>query len=321
MRRVHEATGCPERFAHPERARKDVQKSILGPFERSPLRKIAVAVAKRVAIVLAVLLVAGLIGRQTGLLDRHFIFFPDRDLVGTPADLGLAYEDVHFTASDGVDLNGWFVPGESAITLLWLHGNAGNISHRLENLRMIRHWLRVSVFIFDYRGYGASAGSPSEAGTYRDAEAAMEYLRTQQDVDPEENLVVFGRSLGAAVAVDLASRHRVRAVILESPFTSVRSMAQQIYPYLPIGMLIRMVAARYDSLSKIKAVDSPVMVLHGDRDDTVPMENGLELFDAANEPKRFYAIEGAGHNDTYLVGGAPYFEALGSFIKDPDGDG
>ena len=297
-----------------------VERAYCRPIGRSPLRKIAVAVAKRVAIVLAVLLVAGFIGRQTGLLDRHFIFFPDRDLVGTPADLGLAYEDVRFTASDGVELNGWYVPGESDITLLWLHGNAGNISHRLENLHMIRRRLGVSVFIFDYRGYGASAGSPSEAGTYRDAEAAVDYLRTHQDVDPAENMVVFGRSLGAAVAVDLASRHRVRAVILESPFTSVRSMAQQIYPYLPIGMLIRMVAARYDSLSRIKAVRSPVMVLHGDRDDTVPIENGLELFDAANEPKRFYAIEGAGHNDTYLVGGTPYFEALGSFIEDPDGD-
>ena len=284
------------------------------------MRSASAAPARRVALlslVLAMLVTGGFAARQVGLLDRHFIFFPERELVANPGDMGLQYESVFFEASDGVQLHGWFVPGESGVTLLWFHGNAGNISHRVDNVAMLHRRVGASMFIFDYRGYGRSSGMTSEDGTYLDAEAAIDYLRSRTDAAVDQKLVLFGRSLGCAVAVEMAVRHKVHAIILESPFASIRDMARRAYPFLPTGVLVRMVRARYDSISKIRSVHSPLMVLHGDRDDIVPIDTGRELYDAANEPKRFYVIEGAGHNDTYLVGGEPYLDALKAFIEDP----
>lgn len=159
-------------------------------------------VGKRVLITTAVVLLIAMAAvywaREAGLLDRQFIFFPERELAQTPADLGLAYEDVFFHASDGVRLHGWFVPGEVDTTLVWFHGNAGNIGHRLDNLSLFHHRLKVNVFIFDYRGYGKSEGTISEQGSYMDADAAVEYVRSRRD----GRLILFGRSLGAAVAVE-----------------------------------------------------------------------------------------------------------------------
>ena len=278
-----------------------------------------ITLAKRAAVVLAIFVVVGFSARQTKLLDRQFIFFPDKELVSTPGDFGLEYEEVFFSASDGVKLHGWFVPGEEETTLVWFHGNAGNISHRLENLEMLHRRLGINVFIFDYRGYGRSEGRVTEKGTYLDAEAAIEYLRSRLGPELEENIVLFGRSLGCAVAVEMATRHKVRAVILESPFTSIQAMGQRAYPYLPVGLLIRLIEARYDSLSKMRGIHSPVMMVHGDQDDLVPIELARELFDATNEPKRFHTIKGAAHNDTYWVGGDAYFDALRRFIEDPQG--
>ena len=274
-------------------------------------------IAKRLALLL-LLVVVGAALRVTGLLDRFFIFFPEPTLVATPGDLGLEFEDVTFSAADGVELHGWFVPGPGRATLVWFHGNAGNISHRVNNLLELHRRLGINVLIFDYRGYGRSHGAISEKGAYLDAEAALEYLRSRTDVDPDR-LVLFGRSLGCAVAVEMATRHLVHAVILESPFGSIRSMARRHYPFLPSSLILPLLRSRFDSLAKIKDVRSPVLVLHGDRDDIVPIDVGRELFEAANEPKRFYTIAGAGHNDTYLVGGARYFDELERFIDDPGG--
>jgi fermentation-respiration switch protein FrsA (DUF1100 family) len=248
------------------------------------------------------------------IIDRQLIYFPDKELTASPTDVGLEYDDVFFTASDGTRLHGWYVPGDGPATLVWFHGNAGNISGRLENLSRLSRHLGVKVFIFDYRGYGRSEGKPSEGGLYLDAEAAIEYLMENRGVVPETDLVLFGRSLGVAVAVEMATRHRTRAVVLESGFTSVRAMVSGSYPFLPSGLLIKLVEARFDSLAKMSTVRAPVMVLHGDRDPTVPFEHGRELFEAANDPKRFYPIRGAAHNDTYQVGGEPYFEALREFV-------
>ena len=253
------------------------------------------------------------------MLDRLFIFLPERELISTPAEVGLEHENVFFSAPDGTRLHGWFVPGEGDVTLLWFHGNGGNVSHRVENLLLLHRRLGLSVFIFDYRGYGLSEGEPSEAGTYLDAEGALEYLRSRRSLDAGGKLVFFGRSLGCGVAVEMATRHAVRALILESPMPSIRAMVKRLYPYLPMGPLMWMVRTRYDSKAKIKRVRCPVMVLHGDRDEVVPFEMGRELFDAANEPKLFYTIEGAGHNDTYLAGGEPYYVALKRFIERPLG--
>jgi fermentation-respiration switch protein FrsA (DUF1100 family) len=203
------------------------------------------------------------------------------------------------------------VPGDSDVTWLWFHGNAGNISDRLENLRQLHDEVGVGVFLIDYRGYGRSEGSPSEEGTYRDAEAALAYILSRSDVD-RERIVYFGRSLGAGVAVELATRRPPFALILESPVPSIQDMVRHHYRFLPLGWLIR---TKYDSLSKIGDVQVPLLVLHGDRDEVVPFKSGRKLFEVANEPKQFYAIEDAGHNDTVLVGGREYFQALREFVE------
>ena len=275
--------------------------------------------ARTVAVVLLVVAVGGTVARQAKLLDRHFIFFPDRDLGATPAEVGLHYEDVRLGVGTGEEIHGWFVPGDSETTLLWLHGNAGNIGGRLDNLRMLHDALGLSVLIFDYRGYGQSGGVPSEAAMYEDAEAALEFLRSDKGLDPVESIVLFGRSLGGAVAVETAARRSVRGVVLESAFTSIRDMARRTHPYLPSSLVMRMIESRFDALSRIPDVRSPVLILHGDRDDLVPADHARRLFDAAAGPKSLYLIGGASHNDTYLVGGAPYFDALRTFIDNPNG--
>lgn len=259
------------------------------------------------------LLVAGILGTSMLLgLEKYVIYVPERTIEMTPRSEGVTYEDIWFPASDGLKLHGWLIPAPNArVTLVWFHGNAGNISHRLENLKLFHDKLGVTVFIFDYRGYGRSRGKPSEEGTYRDAEAALAYLRSRPDIDPER-IVYFGRSLGAGVAVELATRHPPLGLILESPFPSIPEMARHHYPFLPVGPLLR---TKYDSLAKIGRVKVPLLVLHGDRDDTVPLEAGRKLFEAANEPKEFYTIRDAGHNDTYIVGGEEYFQVLRRFVE------
>ncbi|MBI2988355.1 MAG: alpha/beta hydrolase [Deltaproteobacteria bacterium] len=245
-------------------------------------------------------------------MEERFIFYPSDRIDNTPRDLGLAFDDAYFATGDGVRLNGWFVPYPGAqITLLWFHGNAGNISHRLENIKLLHDKVKINIFIFDYRGYGRSEGRASEGGTYRDGEAALRYLRSRENLD-SKGIVFFGRSLGAAVAADLATRESCLALILETPFASIREMARAAFPFLPIGPLLR---TRYDVVEKIRKVEAPLLVLHGDRDEVVPYEQGKRVFEAARAPKEFYTIRGAHHNDTYIVGGDAYFAALKNFIE------
>ncbi len=245
------------------------------------------------------------------LLEDKLIFHPDLRIYRTPAELGLKFDDVYFSTSDLVRLHGWYIPyGGATTTLLWFHGNAGNISHRVENIRLLHDKVKINIFIFDYRGYGRSTGTVSEVGTYLDGEAAIEYLRLRYSVEPA-HLVLFGRSLGAAVAAEMASRVHSAAVILESPFVSVREMAREIAPFLPIGPLLK---TQYDTAAKVRNIKSPLLVLHGDKDEVVPFSQGKKVFDVAPQPKWFYRIAGAGHNDTYLVGGDPYFQALKNHI-------
>ncbi len=245
-------------------------------------------------------------------MEEKFIYYPAATIDRTPNHIGLGFDDVFFQTSDGLRLHGWFIPHPRAqITLLWCHGNAGNISHRLENIRLLNARLPIHIFIFDYRGYGQSEGQVSEEGTYRDAEAALAYLRSRADVDPKK-IVLFGRSLGAAVAAELAIREGGLALILETPFASIREMARQAFPFLPVGPLLRI---RYDVVEKVKRIRMPLLVIHGDRDDIVPFEQGKKVFEAAQEPKEFYTIHGASHNDTYAVGGEAYFARLKGFIE------
>lgn len=247
----------------------------------------------------------------SAMLEKQFIYFPASQLIATPEAIGLAYEDVWFVTEDGVRLHGWFVPTAGGRwTILWFHGNAGNISHRLDNLQQMHQHLDVNIFLFDYREYGQSQGTVSEEDTYHDARAAYQTLSQRTDIDSQA-IVLFGRSLGAAVAVELARQASCRALILESPFTSVADMAGLMVPFVPIGRLLR---TRYDSLTKIPELSVPLLLLHGDRDEIVPYAQGQRLFEAAKEPKTLYTITGAGHNDTYQIGGEPYWQTWERFL-------
>lgn len=242
-------------------------------------------------------------------LIERFIYYPEARLEGTPADFGLAHEDARFAAPDGVRLHGWWVPGRRPQTMIWFHGNAGNISHRLHNLRQLHDQVGINVLLFDYRGYGQSEGEPSEAGLYADARAALAYVTSRGDVDPAL-VVYFGRSLGSAIAVELARAHPPRGLILETPFTSVREMSSRLLP----GPLALVVPSMFDNLAKVKELHCPKLFIHGDRDEIVPYEQGRKLYEAAPPPKGFFTIRGAGHNDTYLVGGERYFRRIETFL-------
>jgi fermentation-respiration switch protein FrsA (DUF1100 family) len=261
--------------------------------------------------VLLLVLAAGCFFLFYSKIENFFVFFPQRTLDLTPEPLHLTYKDVYFKSEDGKRLHGWFFPLEKeSPILLFCHGNAGNISHRLDNVdRLLKRGLQV--FIFDYRGYGRSEGRPSEQGIYKDGLAAYDYLVQQQGIRPS-NMVLFGRSLGAAVAIDVASNREVRAVILESAFTSTKDMAKRMAlfalfsPFLP---------AHYNNLEKIGRVSVPKLIIHGVEDDLVPFEMGKKLYEKANPPKEFLPLKGAGHNDTYLVGGEDYFRKLAAFAR------
>jgi uncharacterized protein len=265
------------------------------------------------------LLLAGILGSTMFLgLEKYVIFVPERAIEMTPQSEGLAYQDIWFPAKDGVRLHGWLVPATDArFTLVWFHGNAGNISHRVDNIKYLHRAMGrpilPNIFIFDYRGYGRSAGrlsDLSEEATYRDAEGALAYLRGRQDL-AQTRLIYFGRSLGSAVAVEMARQNAPAGLILETPFTSIQDMARATLPFLPVGGLLR---TKYNSLGKMPEIRAPLLVLHGDRDEVVPYEQGRRLFEAANEPKTFFPIHGARHNDTYIVGGRPYFDAWARFL-------
>jgi uncharacterized protein len=243
-------------------------------------------------------------------IERYFIYFPERGQIATPADVGLEFEDVRFRTADGVGLHGWLVPGQGDLALLWFHGNAGNVSHRVELLRELHEELGITAFIVEYRGYGTSEGRPSEQGLYLDAEAALDALSERTGL-PADRIVLLGQSLGAAVSVELATRRQPAGLILESAFTSVREMARHHYPWLPAAGLVR---TRFDSLSKLGEITAPVLVVHGDRDEIAPLRMGEALYAAAPEPKRLQVIRGAGHNDLDIVGRNEYFGALRDFL-------
>lgn len=247
------------------------------------------------------------------LMQSRLIFYPDipsRKLSASPADIGLQYEDVTITTSDRITLHGWYVPApEAKGTLLFFHGNAGNISHRLDSLRIF-HDLGLSTLIFDYRGYGQSQGSISEHGTYLDAEAAWNFLTETKNI-PGQKIVLFGRSLGAAIAAYCATENDPGALILESAFTSVPDMAAKLYPFFPVRLLSRF---HYNTRKFLQAVKCPVLIIHSPADEIIPFDNGLQLFQSAREPKRMLEIRG-GHNEGFLVSGKMYSAGIEEFIN------
>jgi pimeloyl-ACP methyl ester carboxylesterase len=246
--------------------------------------------------------------------EKYLLYVPQRKLDATPALEGLAYEDVWFPARDGVKLHGWFIPAPGAkFTLLWFHGNAGNISHRVRNIGQLHRLVGAHVLIFDYRGYGQSEGGfsdLSEPATYHDGTGAVSYLRGRRDVE-QTRLVYFGRSLGAAIAVEMARHHPPAGMILETTFTSIPDMARLVVPYIPVRPFLRI---RYDTVSKLPEIHVPVLIVHGDQDEVMPLEQAQRLLEAANPPKDLYTIAGARHNDTHIVGGDRYFAELAAFL-------
>ena len=257
--------------------------------------------------ILGVVLLVFVLGR---LVDR-MIFHPDPGIDIRPEDLGVRAEEVRITTADGVRIHGFFLPWPGASrAILFLHGNAGNASHRLPNAAELVK-LGSHVLLLDYRGYGLSEGSPDEAGVYADARAGLAHLISDVGI-PERRTVVFGRSLGGAVAVDLVQDRAVAGLILESTFPSVAAMAGEIF-----GVFLgRLAPVRFNSEQKIARLRAPLLFFHGDRDEIVPYELGQRLFHAAPEPKEFETIRGAGHNDTIQVGGRPYFERIRRFLDE-----
>ena len=234
---------------------------------------------------------------------------PGRALVMTPTDVGIDYQDVSIETTDGVTLHGWFITGQSPQVLLFFHGNAGNISHRLDSIVQFQD-LGLSVLIIDYRGYGQSEGRTTEKGIYRDADAAWRYLIESRGVAAND-IVIFGRSLGASVASRLAIQHQPLALILESSFTSVPDIAQDLYPWLPVRWLSRLSHATRDH---VRDVHCPVLVVHSRDDEIIPFHHSETIFASANEPRTLLAIRGT-HNDAFLRDERNYIEGLRAFLS------
>ena len=274
------------------------------------VRRIAIAIAIFATMILLM-----------ALFERSLIFFPTRypdgmwDTEVAARGSGCEIDDHFFPAGDGTRLHGWWCrrldAGPDEAVLLFFHGNAGNLSHRAELLIELATRTPASVFVVGYRGYGRSEGRPKEAGLYLDARAAWKHLTEEIGVGADRT-VIFGKSLGGGVAVDLAMEAPAAGLIIESSFTSIPDMAGAHYPFVP-KFLVR---TQMNSVVKIPFVSMPKLFIHSREDRVVPYRLGRGLFEAASEPKRFYEVVGAGHNETWLVGGDPYFQALSQFITD-----
>ena len=244
------------------------------------------------------------------LWQDRLVFKPEQGLGATPAHHGLRYEDVKIQAPDGTKLAAWYVPGRSdGRTVLLLHGNGGNISRYLRTL-VVLHQLGHGVLALDYRGYGASEGRPSELGFYQDAAAAFDYLTGERKI-PSAQIVVYGRSLGGAVAAWLAAHRDPGALVLESTFTRLRDVGSYRYPWIPVRALSRNF---FDSVAQMSAVQCPVLISHGLADTTVPASLGRALATAAGPKAAFLALTG-GHNDAFVKGGADYYRHLDQFMR------
>ncbi len=264
--------------------------------------------ALRIAGVLACLYVALTVAACSW--QAKMVYFPHKEIARTPADAGMAYEEVALRAADGVRLGAWYVPAGSPSrgAVLFCHGNAGNISHRTGLIAVFRR-LGFDVLIFDYRGYGRSEGEPSEKGTYLDAEAAWDHLVGARMVPPGR-IVIFGNSLGGGVATHLAAERTPGALVLQSTFTSIPDVGAERIRWLPIRWICRI---KYPSLKTIPNVKCPVLVVHSPSDEVIPFHHGRELFAAAGEPKEFLEIQGD-HNNGWAASGPVYLRGLAGFL-------
>ncbi|MEO7726691.1 MAG: alpha/beta hydrolase [Burkholderiales bacterium] len=246
------------------------------------------------------------------LFQPRLVYFPEaaRELMTTPRAAGYDYEEVSLHTADAVKLHAWWVPARAPHgTVLLLHGNAGNISHRMGYVTMFNR-LGYSVLLFDYRGYGKSSGNPDEEGTYRDAEAAWQHLTEARGLKARD-IVIVGESLGGGVATWLAVKYPPRALVLASVFTSVPDLGARLYPWLPVRLLARI---EYNNLARIGQVAVPVLIAHSRADDVIPFDHGEKLFAAAHEPKQFLELTG-GHNEGFLFAREDWIAAVGAFLE------
>jgi hypothetical protein len=242
-------------------------------------------------------------------LEKKGLYYPVKEIEFYPDSVGLPFEDVYLNTQDGVKINGWFIPHpKTRYTLLFCHGNAGNIGNRMDKILLLRK-LDLNIFIIDYRGFGKSQGRPTEKGFYLDAQAAYNYLLNARKITPQE-IILYGESLGTAVAIDLAAKQKVKALILEGAFSSGKDMAVTIYPFLPKFIFSNM----FDSLTKIKKIDAAKLFIHSRNDEIVPFTLATKLFNAAKDPK--YFLETAGdHNNSFLDFQEDYISSIAAFIK------
>ena len=240
----------------------------------------------------------------------YFIFFPDRKSLSTPDKIGILFQSVYFVTEDRIRLNGWWIPSnrKGGGIVLFCHGNAGNISHRLESIKIF-HRLGLGIFIFDYRGYGKSRGKPSEKGTYLDAAAAWRYIIKTRHI-PQEKVIIFGRSLGGSIAGWLAQNHKPALLILESTFFSLSEVAAHHSNGCIAGMLF---GSSYTTHKYIKNIECPLLIIHSKDDELIPFSHGEKLFNRACEPKEFLQIRGS-HNNGFMKSIQKYERGLDSFI-------
>jgi fermentation-respiration switch protein FrsA (DUF1100 family) len=244
-------------------------------------------------------------------LLNAMLYFPSREIVETPDQAGLDYHELAFSTGDGERLHGWWIDSRVPLLghLLLCHGNAGNIGDRVLHAALLTT-VGFDVLLFDYRGYGRSSGRPSEGSTYRDARAALACLLEHPEVDPTR-VFYLGESLGAAVALDLALDHPPAGLVLLSAFTGVRELGPVHYPFVPTALI----PDAYPTLRRIDDLRAPLLVLHGERDEIVPLSHGKALFDAARPPRDIHVFPGLGHNDLVPRGGAGFAEVIASWAS------
>lgn len=242
------------------------------------------------------------------LAQDRLIFQPTHTLASVPTAIGLDYEDIFLQTTDNQRLHAWYVAAEDAKgVVLFLHGNAGNVSHRLASLQIFNR-LDMSTLIIDYRGYGDSEGTPSEQGTYKDAETAWNYLTLERGIDAGR-IIIFGRSLGGAVAAWLGARVEPAGIIMESAFVSLASLAKQYYPYMPVDLLLH---SRYPTRDYMAAINAPTLLIHSREDELIPFQHAQQLQQAGNDHVELQAIQG-GHNDGFVLTGDQYIEIVRQF--------
>ena len=263
-------------------------------------------------LLILILVLMTLVVFNASKIENYFVFHPDSLIQQEPRTLKIPYEDVSFITVDNQKLNGWlFIQKKGAPILLLCHGNAGNISYWLEHAWMLLNQ-NLNVFMFDYRGYGRSSGKPTEQGLYKDGLAAYDFLVREKGI-PGNEIVPYGISLGGAVAIEIARQRPVRSLVLEAAFTSTKDMAKNIPLFVLFSPLL---PAHYNNLEKIKQIQVPKLMIHGEVDEIVPFKMGKQLFATAREPKYFFPVKKAGHNDIYVFGNTAYYKAISQFVRE-----